>query len=72
MVKLREEGIERLENRVKLNFDDTKGTDEALRKPGGSSPSSENARTSMIPYSGVRVGSRALIRLETAMETMKC
>ena len=34
-------------------------------------PSSGNARASMIPAPGVRIGARAVIRLEAAMEMMK-
>ena len=72
MVKLREEGIERPENLVEFNSEDLKGIAEALRKPGGLVPSSGNARASMIPTPRTRIGARALIRLEAAMEIMKC
>ena len=71
MVKLREEGIKRLENLVGYNSEDLKGIVEALREPGGLVPSSGNARASIIPAPGVWIGARALIRLEAAMEMMK-
>ena len=34
-------------------------------------PSSANVRASMIPAHGLRIGARALVRLEKAMEMMK-
>ena len=71
MMKLHEEGIERPETLIEFNSDDAKGIVEALRKHRGSLPSSANARASMIPDHGVRIGTRALIRLKSAMEMMK-
>ena len=70
MVKLREEEIERPENLVEFNFEDVKGIAEALRKPRGLVPSSGNARASIIPARGVRIGARALSRLEADIEMM--
>ena len=67
MVKLREEGIERLENLVEFNSKDVEGIAEALCKPGGLVPPSGSARASMIPAPGARIGARALIMLEAAM-----
>ena len=67
MVKLCEEGIERSEHLVGSNEKDVKSIAEALRKPGGLFPSGTTSRASMLSAPGVRIGARALIRLEASM-----
>ena len=67
MVKLREEGIVRPEHLVEFNSEDVKSIAKALRKPGGLVPSGTASRATMKSAPGVRIGARALIRLETSM-----
>ena len=58
MVKLRKEGIERLENLVEFNSDNAKDIAEASLKLGSLVPSSANARASMIPVPRAQIGAR--------------
>ena len=72
MVKLREEDIVTPAHLVAFNENDVKGIDEALRKPGGLLPSGYASRESMPPAPIVRIGARALFRLEASMHVMSC
>ena len=72
MVKLREEGIVRPEHLVEFNEKDVKSIAEALRKAGGLVPSGTTSRASMMSAPGVRIGTRALIRLEASIQIMRC
>ena len=67
MMHLGEEGFERSENLGEFNPENAKGIAEAFRKHAGM-PSSGNAKASIIPAPGERIGARALIRLEAVME----
>ena len=72
MVKLHEEGTERLETLVKFNSEDVEDIADALRKPGGLVLSIGNARASMIPAPRVRFGAtqeKQMVRLVQACRT---
>ena len=67
MVKLREEDIVRPEHLIEFNSEDVMSIAKSLRKPGGLVPSGTTSRATMTSAPGVRIGARALIRLETSM-----
>ena len=70
MVKLQEEGIERLEDLVEFNAEDVNSVAEALGKSGGLVPSSSSARSSLVLAPRVHIGAKALNHLELVMHVM--
>ena len=71
LVKSLEDGTERLKYHVEFNAECVNIIAEALRKTGGLVPSSSGTRVVLTSSPKVRVGAKALIRLEATMHTMK-
>lgn len=73
MVKLREKGVNRPEDLVEFNADYVNSIAETLSKPGGLVPAIDGDREepAFMLAPGVRIGSKALTRLEAATHIMK-
>ena len=73
MVTLREEHISRPKVLMEFNAYDMHSVAVALRKPGGLVPLDGGSRTApaLVSAPGVRIGAKALMRLEAAMNVMK-